>query len=54
MQSFAAQRLTRSYKIANEMWKKKHKLEFIGPEFEPVLYEVENPVAEVQFEKRQE
>ena len=51
MQTFRANHLTRSYKIVNELWEKKKKEEFIGP-FDAVLYNVENPVTEVQFEKR--
>ena len=56
MDQFTAQHLTKSYKIVNdeEVWKKKDKEEFEKTDFDPVLYEVENPVEEVQFEKNKE
>jgi len=38
----------------NELWEKKRKEEFCGEGFDPVLFNVENAVAEVQFEKRPE
>lgn len=37
----------------NELWEKKKKEEFLGRDgFDPVLFNVDNPVAEVEFEKR--
>lgn len=37
----------------NELWNKKEKGEFIGENMDPVLFQVENAVKDVMFEKRE-